>query len=35
MFFIFHNDHEGLFFMTFVRNPLYPKGNNDPKDEGF
>jgi hypothetical protein len=33
--FILYHDHEGLSFMTFVRNPLYPKGNNDSKDEGF
>jgi hypothetical protein len=35
MFFIFCHDHEGLSFMTFVRNPLYPKGNNESKDERF
>jgi hypothetical protein len=35
IFFIFYHDHEGLSFMTFVRNPLYPKENNDSKDEGF
>jgi hypothetical protein len=30
---IYHND-EGMFFMTFVRRSLYPKGNNVSKDEG-
>jgi hypothetical protein len=35
IFFVFYHDYEGLSFMTFVRNPLYPKGNNDSKDEGF
>jgi hypothetical protein len=25
---------EGTSFMTFVRRPLYPKGNNVSKDEG-
>jgi hypothetical protein len=33
--FILYHDHEGLSFTTFVRNPLYPKGNNYSKDEGF
>jgi hypothetical protein len=27
-------DDEGTSFMTFVRRPLYPKGNNASKDEG-
>jgi hypothetical protein len=27
-------DHEGMFFMTFVRRSLYPEGNNASKDEG-
>ena len=27
-------DDEGTSFMTFVRRPLYPKGNNVSKDEG-
>jgi hypothetical protein len=27
-------DDEGTSFMTFVRRPLYPKGNNALKDEG-
>ena len=27
-------DDEGMFFMTFVRRSLYPKGNNASKDEG-
>jgi hypothetical protein len=31
--FIFVND-EDSFFMTFVQDPLYPKGNNALKDEG-
>jgi hypothetical protein len=34
MFSIFH-DHEGVTFMTFVLDSLYPKGNNDSKDEGL
>jgi hypothetical protein len=25
---------EGMFFITFVRKSLYPKGNNASKDEG-
>ena len=29
-----YGDHEGTFFMTFVRRSLYPKGNNASKDEG-
>jgi hypothetical protein len=28
-------DDEGSSFMTFVRRSLYPKGNNDSKDEGL
>jgi hypothetical protein len=35
MFSIFYHDHEGMPFMTFVLNSLYPKGNNDLNDEGF
>jgi hypothetical protein len=31
----FYHDHEGMSFMTFVLDSLYPKGNNDPKDEGL
>jgi hypothetical protein len=27
--------YEGIFFVTFVRKSLYPKGNNAPKDEGL
>jgi hypothetical protein len=27
--------YEGMFFVTFVRKPLYPKGNNASKDEGL
>jgi hypothetical protein len=26
---------EGMFFITFVRKSLYPKGNNASKDEGL
>jgi hypothetical protein len=26
-------DDEGMSFITFVRRPLYPKGNNASKDE--
>jgi hypothetical protein len=33
MLFIFVND-EDLFFMTFVHDSLYPKGDNASKDEG-
>jgi hypothetical protein len=35
MFSIFYHDREGMSFMTFVLDSLYPKGNNDPKDEGL
>jgi hypothetical protein len=28
-------DYEGATFITYVRNPLYPKGNNASKDEGL
>jgi hypothetical protein len=35
MFSIFYHDHEGMSFMTFVLDSLYPKVNNDPKDEGL
>jgi hypothetical protein len=27
--------YEGTSFITFVRKPLYPKGNNASKDEGL
>jgi hypothetical protein len=27
--------YEGIFFVTFVRESLYLKGNNSPKDEGL
>jgi hypothetical protein len=27
--------YEGMFFVTFIRESLYPKGNNAPKDEGL
>jgi hypothetical protein len=33
-FIIAYCNHEGMTFMTFVRRPLYPKGNNVSKDEG-
>jgi hypothetical protein len=32
--FLYH-DHEGMSFMTFVLDSLYPKGNNDSKVEGL
>jgi hypothetical protein len=32
---IFYYDYEGATFITFVRNPLYPKGNNASKAEGL
>jgi hypothetical protein len=32
---IFYYDYEGMSFITFVRNSLYPKGNNVLKDEGL
>jgi hypothetical protein len=35
MFSIFYHDHEGMTFTTFVLDSLYPKENNDPKDEGL
>jgi hypothetical protein len=28
-------NNEYLFFITFVRDPLYPKGNNASRDEGL
>jgi hypothetical protein len=34
-FLTFHYDYEGVTFITFVRNPLYPKGYNASKDEGL
>jgi hypothetical protein len=27
--------YKGMFFVTFVRESLYPKRNNAPKDEGL
>jgi hypothetical protein len=30
-----YRDDEGTSFITFVRRPLYPKGNNALKDEGY
>jgi hypothetical protein len=33
IFLIFHYDYEGMTFITFVRNPLYPRGNNASKDK--
>jgi hypothetical protein len=33
--FIIYRDDEGMSFITFVRSPLYPKGNNVSKDEGL
>jgi transposase InsO family protein len=35
MYSIFYYDREGMPFMTFVLDSLYPKGNNDPKDKGL
>jgi hypothetical protein len=35
MFSIFYHDHEGMSFMTFVLDSLYPKWNNYLKDEGL
>jgi hypothetical protein len=32
---IFYYDYEGVTFITFIRNLLYPKGNNTSKDEGL
>jgi hypothetical protein len=34
-FFIICYTDEGMSFITFVRNSLYPKGNNASKDEGL
>jgi hypothetical protein len=34
-FFIICYTDEGTSFITFVRNSLYPKGNNASKDEGL
>jgi hypothetical protein len=31
---IFVND-ENMFFMTFIRDSLYPKGNNASRDQGL
>jgi hypothetical protein len=33
IFFISYYIYEGVTFITFVQNPLYPKGNNASKDE--
>jgi hypothetical protein len=35
IFLIFYYDYEGMSFITFVRNSLYPKGDNASKDEGL
>jgi hypothetical protein len=35
LFFHYDYDYEGMNFITFVRNPLYLKGNNALKDEGI
>jgi hypothetical protein len=32
-FFIICCDYEGMSFITFVRNPLYPEGNHASEDE--
>jgi hypothetical protein len=34
-FLIFFHDYEGMTFITFVQNSLYPRGNNVSKDEGL
>jgi hypothetical protein len=34
-FFIIYRTYEGLSFVTFVQNSLYPKGHNVFKDEGL
>jgi hypothetical protein len=34
-FLTFYYDYEGVTFMTFARNLLYPKGYNASKDEGL
>jgi hypothetical protein len=34
-FFIIYRAYEGMSFKTFVRNSLYPKGDNALKDEGI
>jgi hypothetical protein len=34
-FLVFYYDYEGMTFITFVRNSLYPRGNNVSKDEGL
>jgi hypothetical protein len=34
-FFIIYCAYEGMSFITFVRNSLYPKGDNALKDEGI
>jgi hypothetical protein len=35
IFSIFYYEYEGMAFISFVRNTLYPKGNNASKDEGL
>jgi hypothetical protein len=35
LFFIICYTDEGISLVTFVRNSLYPKGNNASKDEGL
>jgi hypothetical protein len=35
LFFYYDYNYESMTFITFVRNPLYPKGNNASKDEGI
>jgi hypothetical protein len=32
---IMHCDDEGMSFITFIREALYPKGNNASKDRGL
>jgi hypothetical protein len=34
-FLVSYYDYEGMTFITFVRNSLYPRGNNVSKDEGL
>jgi hypothetical protein len=34
-FLVFYYGYEGMTFTTFVRNSLYPRGNNVSKDEGL
>jgi hypothetical protein len=35
LFLVFYYDYEGMAFITFVQNSLYPRGNNVSKDEGL